>query len=117
MATKGKTKKVKIEKIEEAIPVRYTTDILIIHEPNAKNERLAQISWLAAGNKLVLAVQNTRYSTDLETFILGNIETAEGRTYNPVSQPKEWVLNLSKVAPNGLWGKWGASEARASYEN
>jgi len=118
MATKRKTKKVKVEKIEEeAIPVRYTADIIMVKEPYAKNERLAQVTWIAAGNKLNLAIQNTRFSADLENLVLGNIVTAEGRTYNPISQPKEWVLNLSKVAPNNLWKAWGATEAKASYEN
>ena len=118
MATKGKTKKVKVEKIEEeAIPVRYTADIVLVNEPYAKNERLAQVTWIAAGDKLRLAIQDTRYSTELENLVLGNIVTAEGRTYNPISQPKEWVLNLSKVAPNNLWKAWGATKAKASYEN
>jgi len=118
MTTKGKTKKVKVEKVEEeAIPQRYTADIILVKEPYAKNERLAQISWYAAGDKLALAIQDTQYSSELEQLIKGNIVTAEGRTYNPFSQPKEWVLNLSKVAPNKLWNKWGATEAKASYEN
>ena len=125
MATKVKDKKVKqaivivpVEKVkEEVIPERYVVNIVNVKEPYAKDERVAQITWISAGNKLVLAIQDTRFSSDLEQLVEGNIVTAEGRTYNPISQPKEWILNLSKVAPNNLWNRLGASEARALYEN
>ena len=119
MPTKVKTKKVKVEKVEEeAIPTQYSADILLINEPQAKNERIGQVQWIADGGRLCLAIFDTRFATDLERFITGDIVTAEGRTYSPGLQPKEWVLNLYKVAPRKLWDiKWGATEARASYEN
>ena len=135
MPAKKKTKKVKVEKIEQVkkvekvkveeveveqnmTPTRYSVNLFLVNEPHAKNERIAQINWIAAGDKLVLAIQNTRYSSDLEQMIISDYVTDEGRTYNPVGQPREWALNLSKVA-KGILGvgsqRWTASEAKASY--
>lgn len=119
MPTKVKTKKAAVKKVkEEAIPTRYTADIFLVREPIAKNERIAEVSWIAEGNKLSLGIHNVAFSADLEHFVKYNIVTAEGRTYSPGLQPKEWVLNLCKV-PEGLLGQkfWTVSEARASYEN
>mgnify|MGYP003627927733 CR=1 FL=1 len=135
MPAKKKTKKVKVEKKEQVkkveevkveeveveqnmTPTRYSVNVFLVNEPRAKNERIAQINWLAAGDKLVLAVQNPQYTNVLGQMLRSDYATDEGRMYSPASQPREWALNLFKVSKGRLGvgtKRWTASEAKASY--
>ena len=112
----AKAKKTVVKK-EEPEPSKYVVDILNVKEPIAKDEAIGQITWLAESDTLVLHIQDTRFGADLEQFMIGEIVTSDGKSFNPIHESKAWILNLSKVAKGSLWRNWMAGKARAIYED
>lgn len=72
---------------------------------------VGQIRFKAASNSIEFSGVGRRTSAELEIFVTKTI-AVEGRSFNPVDSPKEWVQNLCNVSPLALYKTWSASEAR-----
>ena len=72
---------------------------------------VGQVSFNSAKNSLEVDAPDREGLYQLEIFVTKTI-AVEGRRFNPVDSPKEWVQNLCNVSPLALYKTWSASEAR-----
>jgi len=85
---------------------KYVVDLLV------GDRIIGQIMLNPDKNSLEINAPDREGLYNLEIFVHNSITTADGKTFNPAEDPKNWLLNLHNVAPLSLYKTWSALEGR-----
>ena len=113
----GKKEEQVEDTIEEPKPVEKETKSVVQKDTSNYKVNLfegdrivGQVSFNSAKNSLEVDAPDREGLYQLEIFVTAVI-TVDGKDISPVDSPKDWILNLHKVAPLSLYKTWRASEA------